>query len=236
MGGGEFGAHRDVLPVRQDMNRDEIDGFINLTVAQPEFPDIGIGDGNGDLRLDRADVGRQIGRRHLAAQQHLVADDQRGNDAGIFLGKSHRARNLGIVLDPVAAEPDALNNLQSDLGGERRNLIQAIFDRIGAHAVGDFGELRHILRDLFRIDVGGWNQRRLRVAKRRIGDALQFGVGIDRGARKRDRGGKPPPRGRDHAQRCQEKCQRRTKRNRFHPPGEARRLAGRRRSAKGRIG
>ncbi len=51
MGGGIFGADREVLPIGQDVNGDEIDGVIDLAVAQPVFPDIGVGDGNGNLRL-----------------------------------------------------------------------------------------------------------------------------------------------------------------------------------------
>ena len=43
MAGGEFRAHRHVFPVRQDVDRDEVDGVIDFAVAQPEFPDIGIG-------------------------------------------------------------------------------------------------------------------------------------------------------------------------------------------------
>ena len=33
-----------------------------------------------------------------------------------------------------------------DLGGQRRNLVETVLDRIGAHAIGYFGELRQILR------------------------------------------------------------------------------------------
>ena len=95
-------------------------------------------------------------------------------------------------------EPDPLDHLQPDLGGQRRNLVEPVLDRIGPHAVGDLGELRQILRDLFRRDLRGRHQRRLRAAERRVGNALQLGVGIDRRARKRDRRGQPPPHGRDH--------------------------------------
>ena len=196
--GGEFGPHRHVFPVRENMDGDEVDGVIDLAVTQPEFPDVGIGNGHGDPRLDRADIGREIRGRHLAAQQHLVADHQRRDDAGVFLGQFDRDRNLGEVLDPVAREPDPLDDLQPDLGGQRRNLIEPVLDRIGPHAVGDLGELRQILRDLFRRDLRGRYQGCLRAAERRIGNALQLGIGIDRGARKRNRRGKPPPKGRDH--------------------------------------
>ncbi len=202
------GADREVLPVRQDMNRDKIDRVIDFPIAKPIFPHIGIGDGNRDLRLDRPDVGGEIGRGHLSAQQ---------------------------VFQAVAAEPDPLDDFQSHFGGQRWNLIEAVFDRIGAHAIGYFGELRQILRDLFRCDMSSQHERRLGVAERRIGHAQQLGVGIDRRARQIDRGGQPPPDGSDRTQGYQEKRQWRTKRNRFHPPGRDRRLAGHQPSAKSRM-
>jgi len=62
------------------MNGDEIDGVIKFAVAQPELPDIGIGDGNGDLCLDRADRGGEVGSCHISVQQNLVADHERGDD------------------------------------------------------------------------------------------------------------------------------------------------------------
>ena len=211
MGGCVSGADREVFPIRQDVDGDEIDGLIDFPVAQPELPHIGIGDGNGDLRFDRADVGCEVGGRHLAAQQHLVADHDRGDDAGIFPGQAHRRLDLRKILQPVAAEPNPLNDLQPHLGGERWNLIETVLDRIGTHAVGYFGELRHILGDLFRTDLRGRHQRRLVVAERRVGYALQLGVGVDRRARQIDGRGKPPPRRGNRTQGYQEKRQRRTK-------------------------
>jgi hypothetical protein len=145
MGGGMPGADRKVLPIGKDMNRDKIDGFIDFAIAQPIFPDIGIGDGNGNLRLDRTNESREVGRGHLAAQQHLVADHQAGDDPRIFLGQADRSRNLRKVLQPVAAEPYPLNDFQAHLRGQRRHLVEPIFDRIGAHAIGNLGKLRQIL-------------------------------------------------------------------------------------------
>jgi len=54
--------------------------------------------------------------------------------------------------------------LRPTLAAWAGNLIEPVLDRIGAHAVGDPGELREILCDLFRRDVRGRNQRRLQVA------------------------------------------------------------------------
>ena len=154
---------------------------------------------------------------------------------GYSLVRRDRDRNLREVFQPVAAEPDPLNDLQPHLGGKCRNLIEAVFDRIGAHAFGYLGELRQILGDLFRADMRGRHQRRLVAAERRVGHALQLGVGVDRRARQIDRRGQPPPRRGDRTQGYQEKRQWRTKRNRFHPPGEDRRLACHRPPAKSRI-
>ena len=165
MAGCEFRPHRHVFPIGQDVNGDEVDGLVDLAVAQPEFPDIGIGDGHLDLRLDRADVGGEIGRRHLAAQQHLIADHQRGNDAGILLGQADRGRNLGEVLGRLLPSQMPCNHLQPDLGGLRRNLIEPVLDRIGADAVGDSGELRQVLRDLFRLDHA-WSEPAASAASR----------------------------------------------------------------------
>ena len=39
-------ADRKVLPIRQDVDGDEVDGVVDFAVAQPELPDVGIGDGN----------------------------------------------------------------------------------------------------------------------------------------------------------------------------------------------
>ena len=106
-----------------------------------------------------------------------------------------------------------------DLGGQLRHLVEPVFDRIGADAVRDLGELRQILGYLLRRDVGGCDERRLRATERRVGHAQELGVGIDRRARQGDRSGHPPPRRGDRAKGYYEKRQRRTKRNRFHPPG-----------------
>jgi hypothetical protein len=53
--------------------------------------------------------------------------------------------------------------------------------------------LQQVLADLRRTDFQRRVQRRLVVAEGRVGYAFEFGSGIDRGARKRDRFGQPPP-------------------------------------------
>src|SRR5262249_7193513 len=90
--------------------------------------------------------------------------------------------------------------------------------------------------DLLRRDADGGIERRLNAAERRVGDAGQLLVGVDRRPGERDRGGKPPPHSNDHAEGNDKERQWRTKRNWFRPPGGVRRLASRAPSAKGRTG
>ena len=45
---------RKILPVRQDMDGDEIDRVLQVAIAQPVFPHVGIGDRLGNLRFDLA--------------------------------------------------------------------------------------------------------------------------------------------------------------------------------------
>ncbi len=152
------------------MDGDEVDRVIELAVLQPIFPDIGVGDGDLNLRLHKPDIGHEIGNRHLAAQHHLIADNQPRDDTRIFFGEPYRRRDLREVFQPVAAEPDALDDLEPCLGRKRRHLIHPLVDRIGANAIGDLGQLSHILGDLFGGNMGALDQRRLLVAERRVGD------------------------------------------------------------------
>ena len=100
---------RNVLPIGQEMNGDEIDIGADFPVAQPEFPDVGVGHGNIHARLDRADDFPQVGHDHLAAQQHFAADDDRRHRAGMVLdqrdgGVDERARSWR---DRVRSRPRA---------------------------------------------------------------------------------------------------------------------------------
>src|SRR5579862_6777480 len=144
MGCGIFRANRKVLPKRKDVNGDEIDRVVDLAVAQPVFPDVGIGDGYRDLRLHQTDRGGQIGLAHLPAQQHLVADHERRDGLWKLLREPDTGCDLIRALLAIAAQPDSLDHLQPHLGGEFRHLIQTAVNRIGADAVGYLDELGEI--------------------------------------------------------------------------------------------
>ena len=87
------------------MDGDEIDRVIDVARAQPEFPDIGIGHRHAGLAFHIADGRGEILRGHFAAQQHLVADDERADHVGILLGEPDRRVDLDLVFCP--ALPDS---------------------------------------------------------------------------------------------------------------------------------
>ena len=84
------------------MDGDKIDRALDVGVAQPEFPHIGVGDRHRHLRLDLADVADEVGRRHFAAQQDLVADDHGGDDIGIRFGERDGGFDLLAGLGRIA--------------------------------------------------------------------------------------------------------------------------------------
>ena len=148
MRGGKFRTDRNILPIGKDVNGDEIDGVIDFAIAQPDLPDIGIGDGNGNLRLDRADRGGKLGSRHISVQQNLIADHKRTDGFRKFPGEANGSRYLPRILLPVPIEENSLDNFQAHLGREFGNLIETMIVRIGTDALGYFGELGEIFRDL----------------------------------------------------------------------------------------
>lgn len=147
------------------MNRDEIDDVIELSIAQPEFPDVGIGHGDTDLRLDRADRVGEIGYSYVLAQQRLVSDHERDHGLGIFPGEAYRRRNLRLVLLLVLVEENALDDLQPRSGRKFGDLVETKIVRIGTDAVGYLRQLSKILRDLLTRYLRRRRKRRLMVAE-----------------------------------------------------------------------
>src|SRR5215471_212845 len=141
MGGRNVGGNWKVFPIRQDVDGDEIDRRGEIAVAQPEFPDIRVGYRHSGPGFDLPQNCRDIFRRELPAQQHLVADNDPYDHIRIALGERNRRVDLDAVLLPVATEPQALQHLETQALGSRRYLVEPIVGRIGAHAPGKPGEL-----------------------------------------------------------------------------------------------
>src|SRR5262249_7594639 len=113
MARGVAGRDRKVLPVRQDVDGDEVDRARYLAIAQPELPYVRIGHRHRYLRFDLADGAGELWRRHLAAQQHLVADDHRRDDVGIPLGERDRALDLLAAQVGNTRQPQPLHHLDA---------------------------------------------------------------------------------------------------------------------------
>src|SRR5262245_40384218 len=131
-------GNRKVLPIGQDMNGDEIDGIGDVAIAQPEFPDVRIGHRDADPRLDRADGPREVGRRHVAAQKHLVAHDNGPDGPWIFVRERDGRLYLEVAFCRMTGQPQALHDLQAIFGCDAGDLVEAEINRVGADAVRDF--------------------------------------------------------------------------------------------------
>ena len=188
-------ADRVVLPIGQDVDDHQVDRARHLGILQPEFPDVGIGDDGLGLGAHAADQLGELVGRHLAAQQHLVADDERLDRVGIAVGEGDGAADLHGVVRRVAADPGAEDDLEPEPLGDRHGHVEALVGRVDAHAI-DFGaeRLEIGLDALGRHEEVGI-ERRLAALKRRIGDALELAAGdVDQGHRP---AGEPPAQKRD---------------------------------------
>src|SRR5262249_30596767 len=157
-----------------DVDGDEVDRRIDLAVAQPEFPYVGVGHRLGDLRLHPPDRVDELARRHVTAQQYLVADHERAHGLRVALRHVDRHRDVALHGCTLTAEPDPLDDLDAVAFGDLRHAIEAIAGGIGTDAIGDATEAGHVVVDLRRIDPGGRIERALRAAKRRVGDAVEL--------------------------------------------------------------
>src|SRR5262249_42124729 len=101
-------------------------------------------------------------------------------------------------------------NLHPMTLGEFRDLIEAVIDRVGAHAVGDLLELSQILIDLPGIDGTIRPERALPPPKRGVRDAIKLLARRQRGWRHLDRRPEPCPCRGDRRSRNREKRGRNT--------------------------
>ena len=143
-------ADRLVLPIRQRVDGDEIDGVGHLRVLPPELPDVGVGHRNVDGVADATDHRRKLGGRLFAPQQDFVADDYRADGLGIPAGEIDDACELLFVLDVLVADPGAQHHLHPKVAGDPRHLVEPLVDGIRAHAAGHRRQMPEIVLDLLR--------------------------------------------------------------------------------------
>ena len=206
--GGGPRRDRIVFPIGQDVDGDEIHRACELAIAQPELPHVGIGHRRLDPRLHAADRFAKHRRRHFAAQQHLVADDDRAHHVRKPVRQRDAGADLILRAVGVARHPQAKQHFQTVPLRDFGNLVEPEIDRIGANAIGHLRQLGEILFDLGGLDFGREIERRLRAAERRIGDAIELLAGTKRRRRHRHRGAEPPPCGKDNRGRQSEQTDR----------------------------
>ncbi len=187
---GRLDGHGPVLPVGEDVDGEDVDGVRDLGVLQPELPDVGVTHRHLDRRGDPQDLLDQPVRRHLPAQQHLVADDHAPDRLRAAIGQSDHGGNLlGVALE-IASQPSPEKNLEAKPFGNGRHLLQSLIDGVDANAAGQPGKGAKIGLDLLGRDDQCLVERRLAVAERRIGDAREArGGSID----DRERAASPGP-------------------------------------------
>src|SRR5262245_35676188 len=100
--------------------------------------------------------------------------------------------------------------------GDIRNLVEAVVNGIGPHAIGDRLELSEVFIDLARIDGHVRSERVLPAPERGIGDAVQLFAGSKRRLRHFDRRSEPGPAGNNRRRR---KCEQRSGNPSRHLPG-----------------
>ena len=103
-----------VLPVRQQVDGDEVGARDDGRVLQPEIPHVAVAHGLLHRRLHALQVAEQLRRGALAPQQHLVADQHRADDVGIAVGERDEAGDLALGVGVVAADPRARDHLHAE--------------------------------------------------------------------------------------------------------------------------
>src|SRR6478736_9141252 len=193
MGDRVAGGNRKILPIRQNMYRDKVNGVGHVGVTQPELPDVGVSHRDMYARLDCADRVSEVCRGHIAAQQHLIAHDNRTDRAGIFVREGNGGFDLVLALERTARQPQPLHHFQAMPGGNPGNLVQPEIDRVRAYAVRDLSQARKIILDLRHRNDDGRVERRLAAAERRVGNAIElFSAAVLRW-RQKHRSPKPGP-------------------------------------------
>ena len=167
----DAGGH--ILPIRQQVDHHDVHMGRDLRELVPEIGHVGIGHRLAHGGAHAIDVGNQLGRRQVAAQQHFVAHHQAFDGIGVTMRQLDGARHLKRVLCAVAAQPDALPHLQAVPLRDGRDVVRSFDGGVCADGARDRGEQRKVPVHFGR----GWEmvgQRRFTVSVALVGQAVEL--------------------------------------------------------------
>ena len=98
------GIDVDALPVRQQMHSDEIHMLGELGMREPHMPGLGGTDRLTNLRARPVQIGGELCRRQIAAQDRLVTDDH-ADDVRMTTREIDRGLCFLVVCFPIAIQP-----------------------------------------------------------------------------------------------------------------------------------
>ena len=161
---------------------------VNVAMTQPELPHIGVGHRHlAPAPSPRGCVAARSVARHFAAQQHLVADDRPRGSCRERLASATPVAIWFLRSVGVAESQIPCSTFSPCRCGDFRDLIEPVVDRIGAHAIGDSHSRARSSSICAASILGRQIERRLRAAKRRVGNAVELLAWIERRRRHRHR-------------------------------------------------
>src|SRR5262249_30093600 len=110
---------RPALPVRQQVDRDEVDLPRELRMAKPDVPRLGGRDWQAKLLLDALQLLDELGHLQIAAQDRFVPDDH-SIDVAVRARLAYERGELELVVRCVPIEPRPGGDSQPALAGTPR--------------------------------------------------------------------------------------------------------------------
>ena len=170
---GGVDVRRIVFPIGQQMDGEEIHGWRDFRVLEPELPDVGISDRLFDLAFDFINKLRQLRAGDFLAQQGFVTDDHRRDHVRVGVGRGDQQVDFFFGVHRIAVDPGADHQLQPVLARQVRQRLKT-GHRVGADALetgrqqGEVGV--HALGAQFERLI----ERRLVLVEGGVGGALQL--------------------------------------------------------------
>ncbi len=129
------GVDGHALPVRKEVDTDEVDVVSEIRVGKPDMPRLGGTHGLADRVPGAIEVLLKFLRRQLAAEHDLVADDH-AHHVRMGARKLDGGFELLVVVLAVIVDPRAERNVDVVPGGELGDVAKRPDRTVGAHRSG----------------------------------------------------------------------------------------------------